>query len=292
MPEQRHSPLRTVTNVTLLVGIASCLAWACVSSNSDNNTATGGASGTIETGGSGSTDVGGGNAGGGGNTPQGGVNGTGGTTASLPDCNLTTGVVTGNACTPNPSQFTIQDNTPGTGATGTSCPLAVWANDGTSSGYFFLPWCNTAGGSDCTLSMACSGGTIHVTGNYMGGGTGIDGNAGFGLNLQTTYADAGPGCQMISGAGLTGLTLNVTDTTVPGNHFLVGLTLANGNAAEYTANLAAGAQTVKIPWASFTNKKTCGGVPGPGIVGFYFVFDWFSSGSHDVDMTMSNLGFY
>jgi hypothetical protein len=100
---------------------------------------------------------------------------------------------------------------------------------------------------------------------------------------------------MISGAGLTGLTLSVNVTTLPaGNHMYVGVTLANGNSGTYTALLAAGAQTLKIPWACFKNDKTCGTIPGPGITNFYFAFDWFndSGATHAVDVTISNLGFY
>jgi hypothetical protein len=143
--------------------------------------------------------------------------------------------------------------------------------------------------------MACSSGTIHVTGNYQasGGASTVDGNGGFGLNLQTTYPDAGPGCQMIKGDGLTGVTVDVTNTQSPNNHLLIGITLANGNKAEYTATLAAGAQSVKIPWSNFKNVGNCGSVPGPGITNFYFVYDWLSDGAaHNVDMTLSNIGFY
>ncbi len=296
--QQNNHHLRTVVSLALLGAMAGSFAWACVSSSS-NNTGTGGTAGT--TGGSTSTNVGGGagtaNTNVGGHTSAGGA----GTAAStLPACPLDAGtIVTGNACTPNPKLFTIQDNTAGTAATGTSCPIAVWAGDGTSSGYFYLPWCNsaTASPSDCNLSMACSGGTMHITGTYQasGGTETVDGNGGFGLNLQTTFADAGLGCQMISGAGLTGVTVNITNTTIPGNWLLIGLTLANGDAFEYTnSSLAAGAQTLQIPWSGFTNNlKKCGSLPGPGIVGMYFVFEWMNDGAaHNVDMTLGSLGFY
>ncbi len=293
---QQNKPLlRSVTNLALLGSIAATFAWACVSSSSDNKGA-GGAAGETSTGGSSSAGANNTN---GGNATAGGLTGTGGAASTLPNCNLDAGIVTGNACTPSPKLFTIQDNTAGTAATGTSCPIAVWAGDGTSSGYFYLPWCNssTANPSDCNLSMACSGGTMHITGNYTaaGGTATVDGNGGFGLNLQTTFADAGPGCQMISGAGLTGVTVNITNTTVPGNWLLIGLTLANGDAFEYTNTaLAAGTQTLQIPWSGFTNNlKKCGSLPGPGIVGMYFVFEWMNDGAaHNVDMTLGSLGFY
>jgi hypothetical protein len=98
---------------------------------------------------------------------------------------------------------------------------------------------------------------------------------------------------MLSGTGLTGVTINVTNTTIPGNHLLVGLTLANGNAAEYTATLPAGAAPLQVPWTSFKNMKSCGSIPGPGIVGLYFVFDWLNDGAaHTVDATMTSFGFY
>ena len=290
---QNRPLLRSVTQLALLGGISASFAWACVSSGGDNK---GGGGTAGDTGGTAGTDVGGNTSNGGGSA--GGTGPNGGAASTLPACNLASGVVTGNACSPTPSKlFTIQDNTPGTGATGTSCPIAVWANDGTSSGYFFLPWCNTAGAnpSDCTLSMACSGGAIHITGTYLGQPPAtIDGNAGFGLNLQTTFPEAGPGCQMIGGTGLTGVTIDVTNTTIPSNTLLVGLTLANGNAVEHLATLTAGAQTLKIPWAGFeTNKNKCGDIPGPGIVAMYFAFQWFNDGAaHTVDATMSNFGFY
>ena len=138
---------------------------------------------------------------------------------------------------------------------------------------------------------------MHITGTYQaaGGTATVDGNAGFGMNLQTTFPDAGPGCQMISGTGLTGVTLDVTNTTVPGNHLLVGLSLANGNSAETPTPvvLTAGAQTVKLPFSGLKNMKSCGSIPGPGIVGFYYVFDWLNDGAaHNVDVTFSNFGLY
>jgi hypothetical protein len=124
----------------------------------------------------------------------------------------------------------------------------------------------------------------------------MDGNAGWGANLQVNSSDAGPGCQMIDGSGLTGLTLDVNVTTLPaGNHLYVGMSLANGNSADgnTTAVLSPGAQTIKIPWGSFKNKLLCGSIPGPGIASFYLSFDWFNDGApHAVDITISNFGFY
>jgi len=300
--QQNHSPLRTATQLGLVGVLAASLASACVSSNS-NNTGAGGATGEaggvaaggVAAGGvaAGGVAVGGAAAGG---VPAGGVPAGGtitvtcpGAAPSYPDCTLLdAGVTPGNACPPNPPIFALD----------ASCTIGQWANDGTSSGYFYNPWCNspTASPSDCTLTMACAPNSMHITGSYLGSGgpETVDGNGGWGLNLQTTYPDAGPGCQMISGAGLTGLTVDINVATLPtGNHLYIGLYLANGNTASYYAVLAAGAQTLRIPWACFKNEKTCGSIPGPGIMNFNFSFDWFNdSATHTVDVTISNLGFY
>jgi hypothetical protein len=122
----------------------------------------------------------------------------------------------------------------------------------------------------------------------------MDGNAGWGAHLQVNSSDAGAGCQMIDAGALTGLTLDINVTTIPAfNHLYLSINLANGNTADYTIVLAAGAQTVKIPWGSFKNDKACGSIPGPGITDFYIDFDWFNDGAtHAVDITISNLGFY
>jgi hypothetical protein len=136
---------------------------------------------------------------------------------------------------------------------------------------------------------------MHIAGSYLGSaGNTNDGNGGWGAHLREDSSDAGPGCQMIDGSGLTGVTVDINVTTIPaGNHLYLGVNLANGNNAEYTVVLAAGPQTVKIPWGSFVNKKACGSVPGPGITDFYLTFDWFNdSATHAVDLTISNLGFY
>jgi hypothetical protein len=177
-----------------------------------------------------------------------------------------------------------------------NCTIGLWSGDGISSGYFFQPWCNNAT-TTCTLTMACATNSMHIAGTYLGSSTAapMDGNAGFGANLQVNSSDAGPGCQMIDGSGLTGLTLDVNVTTLPaGNHLYVGTTLANGNSADGpTLVLTPGAQTVKIPWGSFKNKMLCGSIPGPGITNFYLSFDWFNDGApHAVDITISNFGFY
>jgi hypothetical protein len=99
---------------------------------------------------------------------------------------------------------------------------------------------------------------------------------------------------MIKGDGLTGITVDVTNTSSPNDHLFVGLNLANGNDAEYTAALKHGvAQTVQIPWSLFKNKNNCGSIPGPGIAHINFGFDWLSDGaSHPVDVILSNIGFY
>jgi hypothetical protein len=143
--------------------------------------------------------------------------------------------------------------------------------------------------------MACATNSMHIAGSYLGASTStMDGNAGLGANLQVNSSDAGPGCQMIDASGLTGLTMDVNVTTIPaGNHLYVGMTLANGNSADGTAVLTTGAQTVKIPWASFKNKLLCGSIPGPGVTSFYIAFDWFNDAvTHAVDVTISNFGFY
>jgi len=250
---------------------------------------------------SGGTTTGGGGAGGatggaagagttGGNTSLGGTSSAGGTTSvtcpaatSYPACTMDAGVITGNACAPNPLVFALDVN----------CNVGLWASDYTSSGYFYRPWCNNA--TSCTLTMACATNSMHITGSYLGVTFNtMDGNAGWGANLQTTYPDAGLGCQMIDGTRLTGLTLDINVTTLPaGNHLGIGINLANGNSAYYAAVLTAGAQTVKIPWACFKNVYLCGSVPGPGITSFYYTFDWFNdAATHAVDITLSNIGFY
>jgi hypothetical protein len=249
--------------------------------------------GTTVTGGIGANTGGGGNADTGGSmsTAAGGTSSAGGTitvtcpaATSYPACSLTTGVVTGNACAPNPLMFALDAN----------CNIGLWASDGISNGYFYQPWCNNLT-TTCTLTMACATNLMHITGSYLGGTFNtMDGNAGWGANLQVNSSDAGLGCQMIDGTRLAGLTLDVNVTTIPaGNHLYVGINLANGNSAYYTAVLTAGAQTVRIPWACFKNEKACGSIPGPGITSFYYTFDWFSdAATHAVDITLSNIGFY
>ena len=265
---------------------------------SGGSTATRGSAsgGTSGTGGSqasgGSSSSGGTTSQSGGNTSAGGASSTGGSSVvtcaaatSYPGCTMDAGVVTGNACKPNPPIFALDAN----------CNIGLWASDYTSSGYFYQPWCNSTT-TTCTLTMTCATNSMHITGSYLGNSTAapMDGNGGWGANLQTTYPDAGPGCQMIDGTGLNGLTLDINVTTLPtGNHLDIGITLANGNSADYTAVLSAGPQTLKIPWACFKNKNLCGSIPGPGITNFYYSFDWFNDGAtHAVDITLSNIGFY
>jgi hypothetical protein len=196
--------------------------------------------------------------------------------------------VTGNACAPNPPIFALDAN----------CTIGLWSGDGISSGYFYAPWCNNAT-TTCTLTMACAANSMHITGSYLGSSTStMDGNAGWGANLQVNSSDAGPGCQMIDGSKLNGITLDVNVTTLPaGNHLYVGISLANGNSADNSAAgtsvLATGAQTIKVPWGSFKSKLQCGSIPGPGISSFFFYFDWFNdAATHAVDVTISNFGFY
>ena len=181
--------------------------------------------GTMKTGGTtvvgGTTTVSGGTATGGaagagttgGNTSSGGTSSAGGTASvkcpaatSFPDCSLTTGVVAGNACAPNPLMFAPDVN----------CNTGLWASDGISNGYFYQPWCNNPPTTACTLTVACATNLMYITGSYLGStGTTMDGNAGWGANLQVNSSDAGLGCQMIDGTGLTGLTLDINATTLP-----------------------------------------------------------------------------
>ena len=245
----------------------------------------------------GGTSVGGAGVGGttsqtGGNTSAGGTSSAGGAitvtcpaATSYPACSLTTGVVTGNACAPNPLMFAFDAN----------CNIGLWASDGISNGYFYQPWCNNLT-TTCTLTMTCATNSMHIAGLYLGYSVAppMDGNAGWGANLQVNSSDAGPGCQMIDGSKLTGLTLDINVTTLPtGNYLDIGINLANGNSADYQAVLTAGAQTVRIPWACFKNEKACGSIPGPGITSFFYAFDWFNdAATHAVDITLSNIGFY
>ena len=298
--QQNNSFLRTATHLGLFSALAASFSVACVSSG-NNNSATGGATaagGATTAGGAtapgGATATGGADLTGGSTvTAAGGATSAGGAIAitcpaatTYPQCTLLdAGVAPGNACPPNPLILALDAN----------CTTGLWANDNTSSGYFYQPWCNNAT-TTCTLTMTCATNSMHVAGSYVGStGNTMDGNGGWGANLQTTYPDAGPGCQMISGAGLTGLTVDINVATLPtGNHLYIGLYLANGNTASYYPVLAAGAQTLRIPWACFKNEKQCGSIPGPGIMNLNFSFDWFSDvgATHTVDVTISNLGFY
>jgi len=259
-----------------LGALAVSLTVACVSSS--NNNPTGGATAGTTTGGSPAAGTTAGGAGAGGSSAV-------SSAATYDACTTDAGVVTGNPCAPNPLIFPLDAN----------CTLGLWSGDGISSGYFYSPWCNNAD-TQCTLTMACTTNSMHIAGSYLGSSTAapMDGNAGFGANLQVNSSDAGPGCQMIDGSGLTGLALDIDVTTIPaGNHLYIGVTLANGNSADHTIVLAAGTNTVKIPWGGFTNKQKCGSIPGPGITDYYLSFDWFNdSATHDVDITISNFGFY
>jgi hypothetical protein len=287
--QQKNSLVRTATHLGLLGVLAASLTSACVSSSSNGTggavagSAAGGtpAAGTPAAG----TPTAGTPAAG---TPAGGAgaggSSAGSTAASYAACTTDAGVVTGNPCAPNPLILALDAN----------CTIGLWSGDGISSGYFYQPWCNNST-TPCTLAMTCATNSMHIAGSYTGSsGKTMDGNAGWGANLQVNSSDAGPGCQMIDGSGLTGLTLDVNVTTLPtGNHLYVGMSLANGNSADGTALLTPGAQTVKIPWGSFKNKLLCGSIPGPGIASFYIAFDWFDdAASHAVDITISNFGFY
>jgi hypothetical protein len=275
MSEQSHPFLRNVTNVVLLGGFAASFAYACVSSNSDNNGATGGA-GTIVTGGGGNTDVGGaGNTGGGGNTPQGGgANGTGG--GSSAPCTFTTGLTSGPTCTVSPAIFVLD---------ATSCSFGNWDM---SSGVL-------SGGLACWSGIAqdCTGGNYHITGSYNGQGVpNAGGNAGFNT-FYNVASDAGPGCSIVDASNYSGLTLDVNNVTIPDNTLIVGINNADGNKAETTLTLTAGQQTVHISWAQLKKSSNCGPPTGSNIATIYYVFKWFSdSNAHAVDATFSNIGFY
>ena len=239
----------------------------------------------------GSTAAGGSGVGGttsqtGGSTSAGGASSTGGTTtATTGACSLTTGLVDGCQAAPKPAVFALSD----------TCTIGLWAGDTASGGGFYAPWCTgttattTDAGVPCTLTLACAAGAMHVSGSYSGSG---GGNAGFGTYLQT-YSDAGMGCPKMDITSFTGVTIDINATTVPSNSIYFGLSLGDGNSAEKTITTVAGTQSLKIPFASMTNKNKCGSVTGPGVAGIYISFAWFNdAASHPVDVTFSNIGFY
>jgi hypothetical protein len=279
----------TVTGGTAVIGGATKTGGTTVvggTTTASGGTTTGGGSAAGATGGAAGAGTTGGN------TAAGGTSSAGGTITvtcpagtSYPACTTDAGVVAGNACAPNPLMFAFDAN----------CNIGLWASDGISNGYFYQPWCNNLT-TTCTLTMTCATNSMHIAGSYLGYSVAppMDGNAGWGANLQVNSSDAGLGCQMIDGTRLAGLTLDVNVTTIPaGNHLYIGINLANGNSAYYMAVLTAGAQTVRIPWACFKNEKACGSIPGPGITDFYYTFDWFNdAATHAVDITLSNIGFY
>jgi hypothetical protein len=276
--------LNSVSGFGLFGLLLATFVGACTSSSSENaasggtsNTATGGAAATTTTPTAGTSSSAGGAAAAGGTTSA----------SATTTCDLDAGV-TGNTCGMAQLTFSISDN-----SGNDSCATGVWATDNTATAYIFAPWCTgTADPNTCSLSMACSSGSVHITGDYSGSESG-DGLGGLGLNLNVPIADAGGACAAIDASSYKGVTLDVTDTTVPGNTLLVGVTLKDGNAGEYTQNLTAGAQTVQIPWNSFVMKHNCSSAPGPGIVAFYFVFHWYNdNAAHAVDMTISNVGLY
>lgn len=285
--QQNNRFLRNFISFGLLGAMAMGFTWACVSSSSDNKGVGGNASNVGGNAGIGGDTSAGGNTGAGGHTTAGGAAGTGGVTSTLAGCNLDAGVVTGNACTPNPLLIAINNN-----AASAACPTGVWASDGTATAYFYAPWCTgTGGAASCTLTMTCTGGSLHIAGEYSGSG---NGTGGLGMNLNVPTADAGGDCTAINASSQKGLTLDVNVTTLPSNTMYIGMSLKDGNSADYTAqNLTAGAQTIQIPWGRFSNKKNCGSIPGPGIASFYFAFFWYSDGAaHPVDITISQFGFY
>ena len=212
----------------------------------------------------------------GGNTAVGGANGT-----APPGCNLVTGVVDGCQVAPSPAIFTISD----------TCTIGFWAGDQASGGGFDAPWCTgtMAGSTDCTLTLACSGGSVHVSGSYSGSGMGT---AAFGIFLQR-WSDAGVGCPKMDISGFTGVTIDIDAIAVPNNNIYFGLSLGDGNAAEGTITTVAGTGSIRLPFGSLTNKNKCGSVTGPGVAGIYIAFPWFNDGaSHPVDVMFSHIGFY
>lgn len=150
----------TVTQVALLGAVAASFTLGCVSSSSPSH-------------GSGGATAGGAAAGGATGTPTGGATGTGGTTTTAPPtaCTTDAGVVTGNACAPNPPIFALDSN----------CTIGLWSGDGISSGYFYQPWCNSST-TACTLTMTCAANSMHITGSYLGTSNAapMDGNGGWG----------------------------------------------------------------------------------------------------------------
>jgi len=281
--QKNTNHLPTVTQIALLGAVAASLTWGCVSSNNDKGTATGGtpaAQGGI------AAPTGGVPAGSTGGTPA----VTGGTPAvtSYPACSGLTGALDGCSSVPNPAILAISD----------TCSIGLWAGDQSSGGGFFAPWCTgttpttTDGGAACTLTYACSGGSIHVTGSYLGGG---DGNAGFGTFLES-WSDAGAGCKKMDINSFTGVTMDVVATAVPSDTIYFGLTLGDGNSAEGTILTATGTPTKKFPFGALSNKNKCGSVTGPGatgVAGIWISFQWFQDGlPHPVDVTFSNIGFY
>ena len=277
--QQNLSLVRSVTNLALLTCITAGFAVACVSSSNDT-TGTGGSSNGGESG----TATGGAVTNGGTPSTSGGSTGTNNTSAgtggAATACAPSTLAVTGNVCTVNPPLFALND----------TCSFGDWnmTNNTLSGG--LAAWSGLTG--------TCTGGAFHVTGSYGGSqlakadGTFWGGNAGFNTFYNAPTA-TGVGCSIVDASQYQGLTLDVDATTVPSNKLIVGVNLADGNAAETTVTLTAGSQTVPIKWGQLTKKANCGPATGSDITGIYYVFLWFQdSAMHDVDATFSNVGFY
>jgi len=210
----------------------------------------------------------------GGESATGGANaGTGGSSSVA--CTFTDKLVTGNICSVNPGIFALNS----------TCAFGDWnmSNNVLSGG--LAAWSG--------LTADCTTGDMHVTGSYGGA---LVPNAGGNAGFNTFYnapGDAGIGCSIVDASSFQGLTIDINNVTIPNNQLIVGVNLANGNAAETTLTLTAGKQSKQIPWTMLAKKALCGPAIGSNIAGIYYVFPWLNDADqHTVDATFSKIGFY